>query len=185
MARAAAGLAERGVATLRFQFPYMEAGRKRPDSPAKATTAIRAAVAEARRLAPDLPLFAGGKSFGGRMTSTAEADAHLDGVSGIAFFGFPLHAGGKPDDTRAAHLFSVGLPMLFLQGTRDRLAEIEMISGVCERLGAHARLAVFDGADHSFKVPKSSPVSDDDTMTALLDAVAGWMADQRAAASTG
>ncbi len=175
MANVAEGLAERGLATLRFQFPYMEAGRRRPDPPAKAVAAIRSAAAEAAALAPDLPLFAGGKSFGGRMTSTTEAGGHLDGVRGIVFFGFPLHAAGQPDDSRAEHLMDVSVPMLFLQGTRDKLADIGLIRGLCDRLGEATRLVVLDGADHSFKVLKSSGGDDAATMTTTLDAVANWI----------
>jgi len=173
----AKGLGERGVATLRYQFPYMEAGRNRPDSPAKAAATVRAAVAEAERLAPDLPLFAGGKSFGGRMTSTAEAEAHMTGVIGLVFFGFPLHAPGKPSTERAAHLGDVHLPMLFLQGTRDSFADNQLIARTCKKLKPRARLVTFDQADHSFHVPKSSGLTDAELMDMMLDATADWIGE--------
>jgi predicted alpha/beta-hydrolase family hydrolase len=172
----ARGLADRGIASLRYQFPYMEAGRGRPDPPARATAAVRAAVAEASRLAPDVTLFAGGKSFGGRMTSTAEAEEHLAGVAGLVFLGFPLHPPGRPSTDRAAHLAEVGVPMLFLQGTRDNFAETKLITEVCASLGKRARLEFFAEADHSFHVPKSSGRTDAEIMAALLDTVADWMA---------
>ena len=169
------GLSDRGIATLRYQFPYMEAGRKRPDAPKKAVETVRAAVAEAERLAPDLPLFAGGKSFGGRMTSTAEAESHMPGIIGLVFHGFPLHAPGKPSIDRAAHLDDVQLPMLFLQGTRDSFADGALIGKVCSKLGPRARLVSFDQADHSFHVPKSSGLTDAETMDRMFEATAGWV----------
>jgi len=171
----AAGLAERRIATLRYNFPYMEAGRGRPDAPAKAIAAVRAAVAEARRLAPDLALFAGGKSFGGRMTSTAEAEAHLEGVAGLVFLGFPLHPPGKASTDRAGHLAKIKVPMLFLQGTRDSFAKTDLIEEVCRSLGGRARLEQFEAADHSFHVPKSSGRTDAEVMAAMLDIVAAWI----------
>lgn len=180
MASVAAGLAERGIATLRFQFPYLEAGRKRPDAPARAVAAIRAAVAGASRLVPDLPLFSGGKSYGGRMSSTAASEAPLAGVRGIVFFGFPLHAPGKESAARAEHLGAVSVPMLFLQGTRDRLAEIGLVTDVADRLD-NAEIAVFDDADHSFHVPKSSGRTDGEVMAAMLDRVADWIGQTIAA----
>jgi predicted alpha/beta-hydrolase family hydrolase len=136
MEAVAGALAKRAVATMRYQFPYMEAGRKRPDRPAVAQATVRAAVSAAAGRAPDLPLLAGGKSFGGRMTSQAVADGRLPGVRGLVFFGFPLHAAGRPSDERAAHLYDVGVPMLFLQGTRDALAHLDLLAPVCERLAA-------------------------------------------------
>lgn len=175
MAAVADGFADRGVATLRFQFPYMEAGGRRPDPPARATAAIRAAVAAATREAPDLPLFAGGKSFGGRMTSTAEAETHLEPVRGLVFFGFPLHPAGKPGLSRADHLDRVSRPMLFLQGTKDRLAEMGLIEQLVARLDARATLVSFAAADHSFHVPKASGRSDEEVMAAMLDVTAEWM----------
>jgi hypothetical protein len=157
MAAVAAGLAARGIATLRYQFPYMERGSKRPDTPAVAHAAVRAAVAEAARRCPGLPLVAGGKSFGGRMTSQAQAGEPLPGVRGLVFFGFPLHPAGKPAIERAAHLAKVECPMLFLQGTRDALAEVALITSVTNELGARrATLELVAEADHSFHVPARS-----------------------------
>ena len=168
-------LATRDIATLRYQFPYMEQRGERPDPPAVLTATVRAAVAAAGERLPDLPLFAGGKSLGGRMTSTAAAEAPLPGVRGIVFFGFPLHPPGQPGSSRARHLEAVGVPMLFLQGTRDALAEIELIRPVCERLGARARLRVIEGADHSFHVLKRSGRTDGQVLDELADSAAGWM----------
>lgn len=175
MAAMADGLAERGIGTLRYQFPYMERGSRRPDAPALAQATVRAAVAEAARLVPDLMLVAGGKSFGGRMTSQAQAASPLPGVRGLAFLGFPLHAAGQPSDERAAHLQQVQLPMLFLQGTRDALASMPLMRKVVERLGDRARLELFEHADHSFQVPARSGRSDADVRRAMLDALAGWI----------
>jgi len=173
MAAFAAGLAERGVASLRFQFPYMEKGGRRPDPPAIAEATVRAAVAEAARLMPGLPIFAGGKSFGGRMTSQAAARAPLPGVRGIVFLGFPLHAAGKPSDSRGEHLARVGVPMLFLQGSRDKLAEPALLEPICAGLKT-ATLYMIDDADHSFHVPKRSGRSDDDVRAELIDVLAAW-----------
>ncbi len=174
MAACADELADRGVATLRYQFPYMERGSRRPDAPALAHAAVRAAVAEAARRWPELPLFAGGKSFGGRMTSQAQALAPLPGVRGIAFVGFPLHPQGKPGDNRAQHLADVRLPMLFLQGTRDELAELTRLQAVVQRLGARATLHLLTDADHAFHVPARSGRRDADVRRELLDAMARW-----------
>src|SRR4051794_6450686 len=149
----AAGLGERGIATLRYQFPYMEKGSKRPHPPAIPPAAVRAAVAAAAEHCAGLPLFAGGKSFGGRMTSQAQAKAPLDGVKGLAFFGFPLHPAGKPSAERAAHLSDVKIPMLFLQGTRDALADIDLLKPVVKGLGKRTTLHLTEAADHSFHVP--------------------------------
>ncbi|MCH7876206.1 MAG: alpha/beta hydrolase [Gemmatimonadetes bacterium] len=149
-----ARLAESGVATLRYQFPYMEEGRKRPDPPHIAERTVRAAVAAAADAAPDLPIVAGGKSFGGRMTSQAQSRDPLPGVRGLVFLGFPLHAPGRPGDRRAEHLNDVTVPMLFLQGTRDALADLDLIREVTNRLGSRATLHVLEGGDHSFKVLK-------------------------------
>lgn len=171
----AAGLAQRGIACLRFQFPFMEAGSRRPDTPAVAQAAVRAAVLEAGRRLPDLPLFAGGKSFGGRMTSQAQAAEPLPGVRGIAFVGFPLHPAGKPSVTRAEHLAKVQIPMLFLQGTRDALAELELVRQVTGELGDRATLHVVDGADHAFHVLARSGRKDGAVRSEMLDAMAGWM----------
>ncbi|QOZ30270.1 alpha/beta family hydrolase [Bradyrhizobium sp. CCBAU 51753] len=172
----AAGLAERGIATLRYQFPYMEKGSGRPDPPAVAQAAVRAAVAEAARRCGDLPLFAGGKSFGGRMTSQAQAKAPLAGVRALVFLGFPLHAAGKPSSDRAAHLAEVKIPMLFLQGTRDALAELDLLQPVVKGLGARATLQLVKEADHSFHVLKRSGRNDGEVMAEVLDAFAAWVA---------
>jgi predicted alpha/beta-hydrolase family hydrolase len=175
MTAMATGLAGRGIATLRFQFPWMEQGAKRPDPPAVAHAAIRAAVAEAGRRAPGLPLISGGRSFGGRMTSQAQAAAPLPGVRGLAFLGFPLHPAGRPSDARAAHLVDVDLPMLFLQGTRDALADPGTLRTVIARLGKRATLRPFDDADHSFHVPARSGRKDADIRREMLDALAAWV----------
>src|ERR1700754_433626 len=170
----ATGLAERGIATLRYQFPYMEKGSKRPDPPALAHATVRAAVAEAAKVCAGLPLIAGGKSFGGRMTSQAQSKAPLDGVKGIAFFGFPLHPAGKPSSDRAEHLAEVKIPMLFLQDTRDSLAELSLLKPVVKGLGIRATLHLADGADHSFHVLKSSGRNDREVLAEILNAFAVW-----------
>src|SRR5437660_3748430 len=167
-------LAEQGIATLRYQFPYMERRSRRPDPPAVAAAAVRAAVAEAARLAPGLPLVAGGKSFGGRMTSTAQAEEPLPGVRGLVFLGFPLHPPGRPGDARADHLAEVQIPMLFLQGTRDEFADLELLRPVVKRLGDRATLHLADGGDHSFHVLKRSGRTDAEVMGELVDAIAAW-----------
>jgi len=171
---AARGLAERGIATLRYQFPYMERGAKRPDPPELAHATVRAAVAEAGRLAPALPLLAGGKSFGGRMTSQAQAASPLAGVRGLVFLGFPLHPAGRPSDARAVHLFEVEVPMLFLQGSRDKLADLELLQRVTARLGERASLRLMQDADHSFHVPARAGRRDADVQREMLDTLAGW-----------
>jgi predicted alpha/beta-hydrolase family hydrolase len=171
----AAGLGQRGIATLRYQFPYMEKGSKRPDAPKVAHAAVRAAVAEAARCCPSLPLIAGGKSFGGRMTSQAQALSPLPGVRGLAFLGFPLHPAGKPSSDRADHLAEVRIPMLFLQGTRDALAELGLLEPVVKGLGSRATLHLLDGADHSFHVLKSSGRNDREVLNQALDAFAAWV----------
>jgi len=176
MTATADGLEALGVATLRYQFPYMEKGGKRPDAPPVAHAAVRAAVAEARRRAPDLPLFAGGRSFGGRMTSQAQARAPLDGVRGLIFFAFPLHPAGKPSVERAAHLADVAIPMLFLQGTHDTLAELDLLRRTVGELGARASLHLANDADHSFHVPARTGRKDPEVLTDLLATAAGWMA---------
>ena len=175
MASVAQGLGERGIATLRYQFPYMERGSKHPDAPHLAHAAVRAAAAEAVRLVPGLPLFAGGKSFGGRMSSQAQAESALPGVRGIAFLGFPLHPPGRPSDERGTHLFEVNVPMLFLQGSRDELAGLALLQPLVARLGTRATLKVFADADHSFHVPARSGRKDDEVKVELLDALAGWI----------
>lgn len=178
MAAVAEGLAERGIATLRYQFPYMEQGSKRPDSPKLAHATVRAAVLEASRLLPDLPLFAGGKSFGGRMTSQAQAGSPLPGVRGLVFLGFPLHPPGQPSDERAKHLFEVQIPMLFLQGTRDEFAHLQFLEPLCKRLASRASLKLFQDADHSFHVPARGGRKDSDIRTEMFDAMATWVASQ-------
>ena len=176
METVAAGLSQRGIASLRYQFPYMEKGGKRPDPPAVAHAAVRAAVAEAGRRFPALPLVAGGRSFGGRMTSQAQASSPLPGVRGLAFLGFPLHPAGKPSSDRARHLTEVNIPMLFLQGTRDTLAELSLLEAVVKSLGSRAALHLLEGADHSFHVLKSSGRNDREVMDEALDAFAAWVA---------
>jgi uncharacterized protein len=170
----ASGLAERGVATLRYQFPYMEQGGRRPDPPRIAHAAVRAAVAETARRLPALPLFAGGKSFGGRMTSQAQAATPLN-LRGLIFLGFPLHPAGQPARTRADHLFDVHIPMLFLQGTRDALAELALLEPLAAELGPPATLHLFENADHNFHVPARSGRKDTDIRRDLLDVTAAWI----------
>lgn len=167
-------LAERGVATLRYQFPYMEQRARRPDPPAVAAATVRAAVAEAGRAAPGLLLVAGGKSFGGRMTSTAQAEAPLPGVRGLVFLGFPLHPPGRPGDGRAKHLEAVQIPMLFLQGTRDEFADLKLLRPVVKRLGERATLHLVEGGDHSFHVLKRSGRTDADVMGEVVGAIGEW-----------
>ena len=174
MVAVANGLAERGMATMRYQFPYMERGSKRPDAPPLAHATARAAVAAARKLVPDLTLIAGGKSFGGRMTSQAQASAPLDGVRGLAFLGFPLHPAKQPSDSCAAHLLKIQVPMLFLQGARDDLAHPSLLTSLIERLGARARLSLFADADHSFHVPARSGRKDADVLAEVLDVLVAW-----------
>jgi predicted alpha/beta-hydrolase family hydrolase len=173
LAAVAAGLAQRRIACLRYEFPYMERGSKRPDAPKACHARVREAVAEAARRWPKVPLFAGGKSFGGRMTSQAQAAAPLPGVRGLAFLGFPLHAPGKASDERGEHLLEVRVPMLFLQGSRDDFAKLELLTPLVSRLGATLR--VFEHADHSFHVPAKSGRKDAEVLAELLDVLAGWM----------
>ncbi len=175
MAAVAAELAPRGIATLRYQFPAMERGSKRPDPPQIAQATVRAAAAAALRLLPDIPLIAGGKSFGGRMTSQAQASAPLQGVRGLAFLGFPLHPAGRPSQDRAKHLFAVQIPMLFLQGTRDALATLDQLLPLCEALGARATLKLFEDADHSFHVPARTGCKDALVRGEMLDVLAAWI----------
>jgi len=175
MGSVAAGLAERGIAVLRYQFPYMEQGAKRPDRPPLAHATVRAAVAKAAKALPGLPLIAGGKSFGGRMTSQAQAASPLPGVRGLVFLGFPLHSPGRPSDERGYHLFEVKIPMLFLQGTRDSLADTQLLQALAKKLGTRAALKLFQDADHSFHMPARSGRKDADVRVELLDALAGWI----------
>jgi predicted alpha/beta-hydrolase family hydrolase len=175
MAAIADGLAERGVATLRYQFPYMERGGKRVDPPAVAQAAVRAAAAQALRLADGAPLFAGGRSFGGRMTSEAQAKAPLEEVRGLVFFAFPLHPAGKPSVARAAHLQSVQVPMLFLQGAKDALAELQLLRQTVEGLGELAELTLAQDADHAFHVPARTGRKDDQVLAELLERTLAWM----------
>jgi predicted alpha/beta-hydrolase family hydrolase len=175
MAAVANACAERAIATLRYQFPYMEQGSRRPDVPAVAQATVRAAVGEAARLLPHAALIAGGKSFGGRMTSQAQAALPLPGVCGLAFIGFPLHPPKKPSDERARHLFDVRIPMLFLQGTRDDLADLDLLRPLVERLGANATLELFADADHSFHVPARTGRSDGEVIVEIADRLAGWI----------
>jgi len=160
---------------LRYQFPYMERGAKRPDPPQLAQATVRAAVAAALRLLPELPLIAGGKSFGGRMTSQAQSKAPLQGVCGLAFLGFPLHPAGRPSQNRAEHLFEVQIPMLFLQGTRDTLAALDQLEPLCKKLGRRATLKLFADADHSFHVPARTGRKDAQVLGDVLDALAAWL----------
>ena len=175
MATVASELAQRGIASLRYQFPYMEQGGKRPDPPKRAHATVRAAVAETARALPRLPLFAGGKSFGGRMTSQAQAAAPLPRVRGLAFLGFPLHPAGRPSRDRGEHLYDVAIPMLFLQGTRDALAELPQIEPLCRALGPRADLRLFREADHSFHVRARSGRTDSEVRGEMLDALAAWI----------
>jgi predicted alpha/beta-hydrolase family hydrolase len=174
MAAMASGLAERGIATLRYQFVYMEQGSKRPDSPKLAHAAVRAAVRAAADQLPGVPLIAGGKSFGGRMTSQAQAAAPLPGVHGLVFLGFPLHPPKKPSNERAKHLFDVTIPMLFLQGTRDELADQKLLERLCRELGSRTTLALFPEADHSFHVPMRSGKKDPEVRNEVMDSIARW-----------
>jgi hypothetical protein len=167
-------LAARGIATLRYQFPYMEQGARRPDPPAVAQATVRAAVEEAARAAPGLPLIAGGKSFGGRMTSAAQATQPLEGVRGLVFLGFPLHPPGRPGDARAAHLVDVRVPMLFFQGTRDEFADLTLLRPLVKRLGERAALHLVEGGDHSFHVLKRSGRTDAEVLEELVNTAARW-----------
>ncbi|HUS36768.1 MAG TPA: alpha/beta family hydrolase [Verrucomicrobiae bacterium] len=178
MAAIAEGLAERNIATLRYQFPYMEQRSKRPDPPKVAHAAVRAAIHQAARLLPGVPLFAGGKSFGGRMTSQAQARAPMEQLRGLVFLGFPLHPAGKPSDDRAKHLFDIRIPILFLQGTRDELAHLELLEPLCQKLGQAnpaVTLKLFAEADHSFHVPARTGKKDADIRKELLDFIAQWI----------
>jgi uncharacterized protein len=175
MEAVADGLAERDIATLRYQFPYMEEGGKRPDSPKVAQATVRAAVGEALRLLPGIAVVAGGKSFGGRMTSQAQAASPLPEVRGLVFLGFPLHPASRPSDERGVHLFEIKIPMLFLQGTRDALAATELIEALVQRLGDRATLKLFQDADHSFHVPARSGRTDAEVRAEILDELSAWL----------
>ena len=175
MVAVAAELARRGIATLRYQFPYMERGARRPDPPQLAQATVIAAVAAALRLLPELPLIGGGKSFGGRMTSQTQAKAPLQGVCGLAFLGFPLHPAGQPSQNRAEHLLQVQIPMLFLQGTRDTLASLDQLEPLCKKLGRRATLKLFSDADHSFHVPARTGRTDTQVLGDVLDTLAAWL----------
>ncbi len=175
MENVAAGLAARGIATLRYQFPYMERGSRRPDPPRVAHAAVRAAVAAAAQFVPGAPLIAGGKSFGGRMTSQAQAAGPMAGIRGLAFLGFPLHPPKQPSTQRGEHLHDVAVPMLFLQGTRDALASLDLLEPLCLSLGRRVTLKLFDGADHSFHVPARSGRTDAQVLDDVLDACCCWV----------
>lgn len=178
-------LAARGVATLRYQFPYMEKRQSRPDPPAVAAATVRAACAHARTLAPELTVVAGGKSFGGRMTSTAQAETPLPGVRGLVFVGFPLHPPKRPGTSRGEHLAGVGVPMLFLQGTRDDLADLALLRPITDRLAPLATLHVVEGADHSFAVLKRSGRTNEEVMMELVETTARWIDPLPARAASG
>jgi predicted alpha/beta-hydrolase family hydrolase len=175
MEQVSLSLAELGIATLRFNFPYMEKGKKMPDTKPVCTATVKAAVVKALKLAPKLPVFAGGKSFGGRMTSTAASEGLIPNVKGIIFFGFPLHAPGKPSNDRAEHLYKVEIPMLFLQGSRDALASLDMLKPVIKKIGRKADLFVIDGGDHSFHCPKEYGINDSEAINMLCEEVKRWM----------
>jgi predicted alpha/beta-hydrolase family hydrolase len=168
-------MAEFGIATLRFNFPYMEKGKKVPDTKPVCTAAIKAAADKAAKLTPQLPIFAGGKSFGGRMTSTAASEGQIPDVKGIIFFGFPLHAPGKPSNERAEHLYKVEMPMLFLQGSRDALATMNLLKPVIKKIGNKAELFIIEGGDHSFHSPKEYGLKDGETIEMLCKEAKRWM----------
>jgi predicted alpha/beta-hydrolase family hydrolase len=174
----ALGLAERGIASFRYQFPFMQQGSRRPDPPSLAHSTVRAAIAEASRLTADLPLIAGGRSFGGRMTSQALAASPIPAVQGLAFLGFPLHPAGRPSDSRGKHLDELRVPMLFLQGTRDALADLQLLQPLAARLGRHVRLSLFQDADHSFHVPARSGRTDGEVRREIVDILADWIGEQ-------
>jgi uncharacterized protein len=175
MQSVASGLAARGIATLRYQFPYMERRSRRPDPPALCHATVRAAVVEASRLAPDLPLIAGGRSFGGRMTSQAQAQSPLQQVRGLFFLAFPLHPAGHPSADRGTHLFGIGIPMLFIQGTRDALADLDLLRPLAGQLGTRATLQLLEDADHSFHVPARSGRKDSEVREGFLDFLSEWV----------
>lgn len=175
MQSCAEALRQRGIGVFRYEFPYMELKKGRPDPPAVATARVREAVGAAAALAPGVPLFAGGKSFGGRMTSTAQAEAPLEGVRGLIFLGFPLHPPGRPGTDRAGHLPKVTVPMLFIQGTRDQFAEPALLDSVIELLGSDVTLHPIEGGDHSFKAPKKLRAGGGSVMDEIANTAAGWI----------
>jgi predicted alpha/beta-hydrolase family hydrolase len=179
MEEVTAKLAHHSVATLRYQFPYMEKRIKRPDSESVLTDTVRAAIGAAKKFAGGLPLFAGGKSMGGRMTSLAAAKAPLDGARGLIFFGFPLHAAGNPGAERGEHLTNVRIPMLFLQGSRDVLADLKLLKGLYKKLANNSELFVVEGSDHSFHMLKSAKRSDDEVLAEVVEKAAAWMGQHR------
>ena len=185
MAATANELVQRGIATLRYNFPYLDKGSKRPDGPQVAQATARAAVEHASHALPRVAVFAGGKSFGGRMTSQAQAAAPLPGVRGLAFLGFPLHAPGRPSNDRAQHLYEIRIPMLFLQGTRDEFADLSLLEPVIGQLGARATLARIQDANHSFHVPARTGRTDAQVMSGLLDTLAAWIDDVLASRKSG
>ena len=174
MERASEAMGRHGIATHRYEFPYMKAGKSRPDSPAVAEAAVREAVGEAAKQAPGARLLAGGKSFGGRMTSQAQSKEPLPGVRGLVFFGFPLHPPGRPGTERAEHLSAIEIPMLFLQGTRDEFATLDLLRGVVKRLGRRATLHLIEEGDHSFKVPKHTGKTEHDVLEELATTIEQW-----------
>lgn len=178
MQAVAGRLMDRGIAVLRWEFPYMREGRGRPDRPNVAVPAVAEAIQEARRREPDLPIFAGGKSFGGRMTSHAAAEGLLNEVSALVFLGFPLHPAGRPGTSRGLHLVDVPHPMLFVQGTRDKLADLELLTPLVATLGGATTLHIEEGADHGFHVLKRSGRTDDQVLDSVAEAVAGWMRER-------
>lgn len=175
MEQIAVGLSEAGIATLRFNFPYIEKGKKVPDTKLVCIATIEAVVNKAAQLMPELPLFAGGKSFGGRMTSTAASEGKIENVKGIIFFGFPLHAPGRPSNDRAEHLYDVKQPMLFIQGTRDALASLDLLKPVIKKIGKKAELFIIQGADHSFHVSKENKMNDSEAVNLICNEVKTWM----------
>lgn len=176
MQRIAEALAERGIATFRYNFPFKERGGGGVDSPRVATATVRAAIAEAKRLEPELTLLAGGHSFGGRMTTRAQSESPLDGVKGLVLFSFPLHAPNRPDDSRAAHLDAIRIPMLFFTGTRDALNDLDLFRPVIEKLGKHATLHAIDTGDHSYKILKKTRTASEDVFAEMARVLAGWLA---------
>lgn len=175
MQNIAEALAEQQIATLRYNFPFKEHSRGGVDSPKVATATVRAAVADARRLEPKMTLLAGGHSFGGRMTTTAQSESPLDGVKGLVLFSFPLHAPNRPDNSRAAHLDAIKIPMLFLSGTRDALNDLTLFRPVIKKLEKRATLHTIDTGDHSYKIPKKTRTSDEDVFAEMARVTRDWI----------